>query len=62
VMENWRKLHNEKHSSQNIIRVIKLRRVRWEGHVACMDEIRNVYKYLLGKPEGKKTLVRPKQV
>jgi hypothetical protein len=56
-------LHNEElyilYSSQNIIRQIKSRRVRWTGHVALMREERKVYKVLVGKPEGKRPLGRP---
>jgi hypothetical protein len=55
-------LHNEElhilYSSPNIIRQIKSRRMRWPGHVACMEEERNVYKVLMGKPEGKRPLGR----
>jgi len=40
--------------------VIKLRRMRWAGHVACMGERRGVYRVLVGKPEGKSLLGRPK--
>ena len=65
VTEEWRKLHNEElndlYSSPNIIRVIKLRRMRWAGHVARMGESRVVYRVLVGKPEGKTPLGRPKQ-
>jgi hypothetical protein len=54
----WRKLHNEElhnlHSSPSIIRIIKLRRMRWAGHVARIGEKRNVYMLLVGKPEGKR--------
>jgi len=50
-------LHNEEindlYSSPNIVRVIKSRRVRWAGHVARMGEEREVYRVLVGKPEGK---------
>jgi hypothetical protein len=46
------------YSSPNIIRQIKSRRMRWAGHVACMEEERNVYKVLMGKPEGKRPLGR----
>jgi hypothetical protein len=64
VTGEWRKLHNEElhilYSSTNIIRLIKSRRMRWAGHVACMREERNVYKVLMGKPEGKKPLGRPR--
>jgi hypothetical protein len=60
----WRKLHNEElndlYSSPNIFRVIKSRRMRWAGHVACVGERRGVYRVLVGKPEGKKLLRRPR--
>jgi hypothetical protein len=63
VTGEWRKLHNEElhilYSSPNIIRQIKSRRLRWAGHVARMREERNVYKVLMGNPEGKRQLVRP---
>jgi hypothetical protein len=65
VMGGWRKLHNEEllnfYSSPSIIRIIKLRRIRWVGHVARMGEKRNVYKLLVGKPEGKRPLGRPRR-
>jgi hypothetical protein len=65
VMGEWRKLHNgELHilcSSQDIIRQIKSRRMRWAGHVAGMGEGRNVYKVLVGKPEGRIPLGRPRR-
>jgi hypothetical protein len=48
------------YSSQNIIRQIKSRRMRWAGHVARMGEERKVYRVLVGKPEGKRPLVRPR--
>jgi len=64
VTGEWRKLHNEElndlYSSPNIVRVIKSRRMRWAGHVARMDEERAVYRVLLGKPEGKRPLGRPR--
>jgi hypothetical protein len=60
---SWRKLHNNElhslYSSPNIIRVIKSRRMRWAGHVACMGEGRVVYRVLVGRPEGKRPLGRP---
>jgi hypothetical protein len=63
VMGGWRKLHNEElhnlYSSSNIIRIIKSRCMRWAGHVARMGEKRNVYRLLVGKPEGKRPLGRP---
>ena len=59
VMGDWRRLHNEEinvlYSSPNIVRVIKSRRMRWAGHVACMGEERGVYRVLVWKPEGETT-------
>jgi hypothetical protein len=53
----WRRLHNEElndlYSSPNIIRVIKSRRMRWEGHVARMGEKTGAYRILVGRPEGR---------
>jgi hypothetical protein len=64
VMGEWRKLHNEElrdlYSSPSIIRIIKSRRMRWTGHVAGMEERRNAYRLLVGKPEGKRPLGRPR--
>jgi hypothetical protein len=58
--EDWRKLQNEElhnlYSSPNIIRMIKLRRIKWAGHVARMGEKRDVYRILVGKAEGKRPL------
>jgi hypothetical protein len=48
------------YSSPDIIRQIKSRRMRWAGHVACMGEGRNVYRVLVGNPEGKRPLGRPR--
>jgi hypothetical protein len=48
-------------SSPNIIRMIMSRKMRWEGHVARMGEIRNAYRILVGKPEGKRPLGRPRR-
>jgi hypothetical protein len=59
---SWIKLHNELrslYSSPNIVRVIKLRRMRWAGHEARMGEGRGVYKVLVERPEGKRPLGRP---
>jgi len=65
VTGEWRRLHNEElndlYSSPNIVRVIKSRRMRWAGHVARMGEERGVYRVLLGKPEGKRPLGRPRR-
>jgi hypothetical protein len=49
------------YSSPDIIRQIKSRRMRWAGHVARMGEERNVYRVLMGKPEGKRSLGRPRR-
>jgi hypothetical protein len=60
----WRKLYNDElhnlYSSLNIVRVIKSRRMRWAGHVAHMGEGRGVYRVLVGRPEGKRPLGRPR--
>ena len=65
VTGEWRKLHNEElndlYSSPNIVWVIKTRRMRWVGHVARTVEGRGVYKVLVGKPEGKRPLGRPRR-
>ena len=61
----WRKLRNEQlkglYSSPNIVQVIKSRRMRWAGHVARMGDGRGVYRVLVGKPEGKRPLGRPRR-
>jgi hypothetical protein len=63
VTGEWRELHNKElrdlYSSPSIIRIIKSRRMRWVGHVARMGEKRNMYRLLVGKPEGKRLLGRP---
>jgi hypothetical protein len=65
VTEEWRKLHNEKlhnvYSSPDIIRQVKSTRMRWAGHVARMGEERKVYKVLVGKPERKRPIGRPRR-
>ena len=65
VTKEWRSLHNEErndlYSSPNIVRVIKSRKMRWAGHVARMGEERAVYRVLLGKPEGRRPLERPRR-
>jgi hypothetical protein len=58
-------LHNEElndlYSTPNIVRVIKSRRKRWAGHVARMGEESGAYRVLMGKPEGKRPLGRPRR-
>jgi hypothetical protein len=65
VTREWRKLHNEelndKYTSPNIVRVMKKRRMRWAGYVARMGEMGGVYRVLVGKPEGKRPLGRPRR-
>jgi hypothetical protein len=62
---DWRRLHNKElndlYSSPNIIRVIKWRRLRWVGHVARMGEERGAYRILVGRPEGRRPLARPRR-
>jgi hypothetical protein len=57
VVGGWRRMHNEElynlYTSPHIIRIINLRRMRWTGHVACMEDMRNVCSILVGRPEGK---------
>jgi len=64
VIGEWRRLHSEElndlYSSPNIVRVIKSRRMRWDGHVAHMGEERGVYRVLVGKLEGRRPLGRPR--
>jgi len=66
VTRECRRSHNEElndlYSSPNIVRVIKSRRMRWVGHVARMGEERAVYRVLVGKPEGKRPLARPRRI
>jgi hypothetical protein len=62
---DWRKLRNEElhnlYSLPDITRMIKSRRMRWSGHVARMGATRNVYRILVGKPEARRPLGRPKR-
>jgi hypothetical protein len=65
VTGEWRRLHDKElytlYSSPNIIRVIKSRRLRWAGHVARMGERTGAYRALVGKPEGRRPLGRPRR-
>jgi len=64
VTWEWRKIHDEElhdiYSSPNTIRVMKSRRMRWAGHVELMGNRRRAYRGLVGKPEGKRPLVKPR--
>jgi hypothetical protein len=65
VTGKWRKLHNKElndlYSLPNIVRVVKSRRMRWAGHVARMGEDKGVHRVLVGKPERKRPLGRPRR-
>jgi hypothetical protein len=65
VIEGWRNLHYEElhnlYGSSSIISLIKSRRMRWAGHVARLAEKRNACGILVGRPEGKKPLGRPRR-
>ena len=65
VAGDWRRFHNEEinvlYSSPNNVLVIKSRRMRWAGYVARMGEERGAYRILVGKPEGKRPLGRPRR-
>ena len=65
VTGKWIKLRNEElndlYSLPNNLRVVKSRRMRWAGHVARMGENRGVHRVLVGKPEGKSPLGRPRR-
>ena len=64
ITGEWRKLHNSElhalYSSPNIIRDLKSRRLRWTGCVGRMEQSRNAYRVLVGKPEGKRPFGRPR--
>jgi hypothetical protein len=65
VTGGWRRLSNEEfhslYSSSSVIRIIKLRRMRWTGHVTRIEEKRNVYRLFVGKPKVKRPLGRPRR-
>jgi hypothetical protein len=65
VTGEWRKVHNRElhdlHYSPSIIRIIKVRRMRWAEHVAQMGEKRNAYRLLMGKPEGRRPIRKPRR-
>jgi len=64
ITGEWRRLHNEELNdlySPNIVRVINSRRMRWAGHVAHMGEEKEVYRILVGNPEGRSPLGRPRR-
>jgi hypothetical protein len=65
VIRGWRKLYNEElhnlYPSPDVIRMIKSRRMRWEGHVARMEEKKNTYRVLVEYPEGKTPLGGPRR-
>jgi hypothetical protein len=65
VTGEWRKLHNgelnDLYSLPNIVQVVKSRRMRWAGHVARLGETRGMYRVLVGKPDGKRPLGRPRR-
>jgi hypothetical protein len=65
VTGEWGKLHNEELNDlyylPNIVRVVKSRRMRWAGHVVHLGEERVVHKVLVGIPEGKRSLGRPRR-
>jgi len=64
VAGGWRRPHNEEfhnlYASPNIVRMIESSRIRWTEHVARTGETRNAYSTLVGIPEGKRTLGRPR--
>jgi hypothetical protein len=65
VMQDWRILHNEElhnlYSSPKIIIVIRSTKMRWARHVAGLEEKRNAYRILVGKPEVRRSLGRPRR-
>jgi hypothetical protein len=65
VTGEWRRLHNgelyDPYSSPNVTRVIKSRTMKWAGHVAHMGDRKGEYRVLVGRPEGKRPLGRPRR-
>ena len=65
IIREWRTLHNAalhaEYSLSNMTKNIKSRRLRWAGHVSRMEQYRNAYRVLVGKPEGKRPLGRPRR-
>ena len=65
VTGKWIKLHNEElsdlYSLPNIVRIVKSRRMRCAGHVARMGQGRGVHRVLVGRPDGKRPLGRPRR-
>ena len=65
IAGEWRKLHNAElhslHYSPNIIKNLKSKRLRWAGHVARVEQSVNAYRVLVGKPESKRSLGRPRR-
>jgi hypothetical protein len=65
VTGEWRKLHNDRmndlYALPSSVRVVKSRRMRWAGHMTHMGEERGVHRVLVGKPEGKRPLGRPRR-
>jgi hypothetical protein len=65
VTKGWRSLHSEElndlYCSPNIIRVMKSKRMKLAWHIACMEKRRGVYRVLVGRPEGKRPLGRPRR-
>ena len=65
LLTSNRRLHNEElndlYCSPNIVRVIKSKRMRWAGHVTRVGELKGVYRVLVGKPEGRRPLGRPRR-
>jgi hypothetical protein len=63
VAGGWKRLHSKElhnlYASSNIITVRESRIMRWANHVACTEAIRNAYKILVAKPEGKRPLGKP---